>query len=38
MPTKFFPIGNVDWSLWFAVLSPITGVLLGALGVFPLAQ
>jgi hypothetical protein len=30
-------ISNVDWAFWFALLSPVIGVLLGALGVFVLA-
>ena len=38
MHTKSYAIGNVDWALWFAILSPIIGVLLGALGVFVLAR
>jgi hypothetical protein len=28
----------VDWALWFAVFSPIIGVLLGVLGVFILER
>jgi hypothetical protein len=31
-------IGNENWGLWFAILSPIIGALLGVLGVFILAR
>ena len=37
MHAKGHAITNVDWALWFAVFSPIIGVLLGVLGVFILA-
>jgi membrane-anchored protein YejM (alkaline phosphatase superfamily) len=32
--SKAHAMTNVNWSLWFAVFSPIIGVVLGALGVF----
>ena len=35
---KGHAIANVNWSLWFAPLSPIIGVLLGVLGVFILVR
>jgi hypothetical protein len=38
MHAKGHAIVNVDWTLWFAVFSPIIGVLLGVLGVFILAR
>lgn len=38
MQTNCAGISNMNWALWFAVFSPIFGVLLGALGVFVLAQ
>ena len=38
MHMKSYAIGNVDWGLWFAILSPIIGVLFGVLGVFVLAH
>ena len=38
MQTKCVPISNMNWAFWFAVLSRIFGVLLGALGVFVFAQ
>ena len=38
MQTKCAAIGNMNWALWFAVFSPILGVLLGALGTFVLAR
>ena len=31
-------ISNVDWAFWFALLSPVIGVLLGVLGVFILER
>jgi hypothetical protein len=31
-------IRNVNWALWFAVLSPAIGVSLGALGAFVLTH
>jgi hypothetical protein len=31
-------ISDVDWASWFALLSPVFGVLLGALGVFILER
>ena len=31
---KGHTVSNVDWSLWFALFSPIIGVLLGVFGVF----
>ena len=31
-------IKNVDWALWFALLSPVIGVSLGALGTFVLTR
>jgi hypothetical protein len=37
MHAKGHAITNADWALWFAVFSPIIGVLLGVLGVFILA-
>jgi len=38
MHAKGQAITNVDWALWFALFSPIIGVLLGVLGVFILAH
>jgi len=38
MHAKRQAITNVEWALWFAVFSSITGFLLGALGVFILAR
>ncbi len=38
MHTKSQAIRNMDWAFWFALLSPAIGVLLGAFGVFVLAQ
>lgn len=38
MQGKRHAIGNMDWALWFAVLSPIIGVSFGALGVFVLTR
>jgi membrane-anchored protein YejM (alkaline phosphatase superfamily) len=38
MHAKGQAITNVSWALWFALFSPIIGVLLGALGVFILAH
>ena len=39
MQAKVHVTTNVDWAaLWFAVFSPVVGVLLGALGVFILAS
>jgi hypothetical protein len=32
--TKYHTIAEWDFSLWFVVLSPLIGVLLGFLGVF----
>lgn len=29
---------NVDWALWFALSSPVLGVLLGTFGVFVLTH
>ena len=34
MKTKFNSIAEWDFSLWFALLSPVIGILLGILGVF----
>ena len=34
MKTKFESIAEWDFSLWFAVLSPVIGILLGIFGVF----
>ena len=34
MDAKGNATANLDWALWFAVFSPIIGILLGALGVF----
>jgi len=31
-------IPNVEWAFWFAVLSPVIGVSLGAFGVFILTH
>ena len=31
-------IRNVNWALWFAMLSPVIGVSLGALGAFVLTR
>ena len=38
MQTKCEAISNVDWAFWFALLSPVIGVLLGVFGVFVLAR
>ena len=38
MQGKRQAIGNLDWALWFAVLSPVIGVSLGALGAFVLMR
>jgi hypothetical protein len=38
MQTKYAAISNMNWALWFAVFSPIFGVLLGVAGVFVLAR
>lgn len=38
MHAKGHAIREVDWALWFAMFSPIIGVLLGALGVFVLTR
>jgi len=38
MQRKRQAIGNVDWALLFAVLSPVIGVSLGALGAFVLTR
>lgn len=38
MQTKRQAIKNGDWALWFAVLSPVIGVSLGALGAFVLTR
>ncbi len=38
MQGKQQAIKNVDWALWFAVLSPVTGISLGALGAFVLTR
>ena len=38
MQGKRQAIGNLDWALWFAVLSPVIGVSLGALGAFMLTR
>jgi hypothetical protein len=34
MKTKCHSIAEWNFSLWFALLSPVIGVLLGILGVF----
>ncbi len=34
MKTKCHSIAGWDFSLWFALLSPVIGILLGILGVF----
>ena len=34
MKTKHESITEWDFSLWFALLSPVIGILLGILGVF----
>ena len=34
MKTKYDSIAGWDFSLWFALLSPVIGILLGILGVF----
>jgi hypothetical protein len=34
MHAKGHAVRNADWARWFAVFSPIIGVLLGVLGVF----
>ena len=34
MKTKFESVAEWDFSLWFALLSPVIGTLLGILGVF----
>jgi hypothetical protein len=34
MKIKSHTIADWDFSLWFALLSPLIGVLLGVLGVF----
>jgi len=34
MKTKCHGIAEWDFSLWFALLSPVIGILLGILGVF----
>ena len=38
MQTKCAAISNMNWELWFAVFSPIFGVMLGALGAFVLMR
>jgi hypothetical protein len=38
MQAKSRAIKNVDWALWFALLSPVLGVSLGTLGVFVLTR
>ena len=38
MRGKWQAIRNVDWALLFAVLSPVIGVSLGALGAFVLTR
>ena len=38
MQEKLQAIKNVGWALWFAVLSPVIGVSLGALGAFVLTR
>lgn len=38
MQRKRQAIGNLNWALWFAVLSPVIGVSLGALGAFVLTR
>ena len=38
MQTKCEATSNVDWAFWFALLSPMIGVSLGALGVFVFAR
>jgi ABC-type phosphate/phosphonate transport system permease subunit len=38
MHAKGNAIRNVDWALWFAVFSPVIGILLGVLGVFILER
>jgi hypothetical protein len=34
MKIKLHTVAEWDFSLWFALLSPLIGVLLGVLGVF----
>jgi hypothetical protein len=34
MKTKCHSIAGRDFSLWFALVSPVIGILLGILGVF----
>ena len=34
MKTRHDSIAGWDFSLWFALLSPVIGILLGILGVF----
>jgi glycerol uptake facilitator-like aquaporin len=38
MHTKSQTIGNDNWALWFAIVTPIIGALLGMLGIFVLAR
>lgn len=38
MQRKRQAIKNLNWALWFAVLSPVLGVSLGALSVFVLTH
>ena len=38
MPGKQQVIRNVNWALWFAALSPVIGISLGALGAFVLTR
>ena len=38
MQGKRQAVRNVNWALWFAALSPVIGVSLGALGVFVLTH
>jgi hypothetical protein len=34
MNAKSHAVTIVNWALWFAVFSPVIGILLGALGAF----
>ena len=36
--TKYHTIAEWNFSLWFALLSPVIGILLGILGVFLLSH
>ena len=35
---KYYSMAEWDFSLWFALLSPLIGILLGILGVFLLCH